>query len=120
MTGQGEGTVGYEVKLAQTTTLGPTVIFTADRTGLYRVSGSAVTSTAGVTGTLALSVVWGTYTKTFFTGLSLSVLGSSTGYSQLLHLTAADTVSYTSTITGGTGSPKYDLFVTVERLWTAT
>lgn len=115
MTGQGVGTIGYEVLSAQTANITATTVFTADRTGLYRVNASAATSTAGAAGTLAVVITWGAYTKTFFTGMSLSTLASA-GYSQMVYLTAADTVDYAVTITGGVGGPEYDLFVTVERI----
>lgn len=119
MIGQGVGSVGYEVLLAQTANIAATTVFTADRTGLYRVNVSAATSTAGAAGTLAAVITWGAYTKTFFTGMSLSSRASA-GYSQMVYLTAADTVDYAATITGGVGGPEFDLFVTVERIWPAS
>lgn len=119
MTAQGGGSVGYAVLLAQAANISSTPVFTADLTGLYRVNVSSQTATVGAAGTLAGVFTWGAYTRTAVTGMSLTAL-SSRGYTQLLYLTAADVVSYSTTITGGVGSPTYDFFITVERVFPAS
>ena len=125
--GAGSLKAGTAVSLTnQTTTLGPTAIFTPPAPGMYRLCGYAVCRTAGSGGaSLAMTISYTDSvqaqndTPEFNTpgqsaNLNLTTIGNNGWFTMEFFSTAA-AISYTATL-NNTGAPAYDLYLRLEAL----
>jgi hypothetical protein len=119
--GQPATVVAAKHLTGQTTSIGATAWFTPVASGLYRVSGSVQTTTAGSGGT----VTWGmTYTNRHGAAsqnpvsgtASLNTAGFESYGTATVYCTAGDVVSYEATVAGSTGSPVWALDLIAEYL----
>jgi len=109
---------------AQTGSIGTTTFFTASATGVYRISYSLDTTTAGSAGTVLLTLGWnnGAAQTVATATIVLSVLGATTCVSpatcgpMLINVTAGQNVTYATTVTAPVGSPEYSLRIRAEAL----
>jgi hypothetical protein len=104
----------------QTSSIGSTTLYTC-AAGTYRVSLFLYTTVAGSAGTVSASIAYND-------GIGGASVGSGTidltqtnfnGKKSLLsafHCGASQAITYTTTVSGATGSPQYGIDVTVERL----
>lgn len=87
--------------------------------GLYKVAVYTRTSSAGSAGTLAVTIGWndggGAVTDTPIVAMDLSSLVSSSGQT-ILKADGVNNITYSTTITGGSGSPQYSLDIALERI----
>lgn len=113
--------VGAADLTGQTAAIGSTSIATAPGAGQYEVTVYALCTTASGSGTptLACTIGYtdnvGATTQTAFTGLSLSATGR-TAPAPLSLRVASGNITYTTTITGASGSPQYALYIKAVRL----
>ncbi len=102
----------------QTASLATTNITASCSAGLYSLSYYLKTTTAGTAGTVSVTLNWNDGTAMTVTSATAS-LSSTTGLSQgtqVIKCGAASTVSYSTTVTGVTGSPQYSLDIAIEQL----
>ena len=114
---------GTQIHIAltgQTTSLGPTNIITPPTDGLFRLSYYVETIVAGSVGTLALAFGWtdenGVQAITPVSSLSLTTTGYASG-ATIIHAKTTGTINYTVTLMGVVGSPQYNLYIFLERLF---
>jgi hypothetical protein len=107
---------------AQTNSIGSTTLFAvgASGAGTYRVSISAVTTTAGTSGdTLTVTIGWvnesGAATFTTAT-LDLSTLSAELDVTQILSSAASQNITYSTTVSAILGNPQYSLHLRLEYL----
>lgn len=118
-TGLGQATIVGTVSLTgQTGAIGATTIYTPVAAGQYRVSVYHLVTTAG-TGTLTTTIGFtddeGAKTVVPASNIDLSADTSSAQGTAFIRSTAA-AITYTVTIAGIAGAPKYSLWIVVERL----
>jgi len=104
---------------AQTANLGPTNIVAAVPAGVYRVSVYHFCSTAGAAGTLATTIGWSDGTARTKKPAADIQLTSTANFDQgtlVLRAAAVTNITYQTVITGGSGTPKYDLYIRVEAI----
>jgi hypothetical protein len=87
---------------------------------MFRLSYYVETIVTGSIGTLALAFGWtdenGVQTATPVSSLSLTTTGYASG-EIIVHAKTTGTINYTVTLTGVVGSPQYNLYVFLERLF---
>ena len=117
--GLGQATIVGTVALTnQGAAIGATTIYTPAASGMYRVSVYHLVTTAG-TGTLTTTIGFtddeGAKTVVPASNIDLSVdTQANTGHSFIRSTAAA--ITYTVTIAGLAGSPKFSLWIVLERL----
>lgn len=114
---------GSAIWSAQTLSLGTQTLTAvpASAAGWYRVSVYLVCSTAGTGGTVQVNVTWtrNGVTRTISGPSSTVTVGlTSTANAAVFNLPlpcdASTNIQYTTTVSGATGSPKYDLIIDTE------
>lgn len=119
--GLGHATVVATVALtAQAASIGTTTLYTPVAAGMYRVSVyHLVTTAATSSGTLNTTIGWtddeSAKTNLPAAQLDLTVDQSAASGTVFARATAA-AITYSTTMAGEDGSPKYSLFIVVERL----
>ena len=113
--------IGKVSLINQTSSQGPITIYTTPNNGQYLVSAYQVVSQASTAGTLSTSIQWNDETgtsqsQTPASNLSLVTLGSFTNGESFIDAKSGTPIKYQSTLSGITGTPKYDLFITVTKL----
>ncbi len=87
--------------------------------GLYKVVVYTRTSTNGSAGTLAVTIGWndggGALTATPIVAMDLTSAVSSSG-EIIVRADGTNNITYSTTITGGTGSPAYAIYIALERI----
>lgn len=89
------------------------------KAGFYRVSVDLITTTAGSAGTVSGSISWNNGSAGITTSvgpLSLATLGNEQSASFTFFSAASQNITYSTTVTGATGSPVYTILVRVEYL----
>ncbi|HKV93058.1 MAG TPA: hypothetical protein VJW20_10975, partial [Candidatus Angelobacter sp.] len=102
----------------QTASIATTNITSSCSAGLYSVSYYLKTTTAGTAGTASVTLNWSdgaTMTVTSATASLASTTAVSQG-TQVIKCAAASTLSYSTTLSGVTGSPQYSLDIAIEQL----
>ncbi len=105
----------------QTTSLGPTNLYTVPADGRFRVSMYLEATTAGTGGNLVsgfidfISTSGNAQTRNIVPTLSLDTLGSADG-SAFIDVNGGTTMTYSTVFTGAVGSPEYSVRIHVERL----
>jgi hypothetical protein len=105
----------------QSVGIGTTSIYTiaANATGMYRISGSLVTTTAGTGGTVSVTLGNNNGSALSTQGplgiTQLNTLGWEASFIVTVCCAAGTNITYT-TVSSGTGSPKYALHLRVEAL----
>lgn len=112
------GRMGKVDIVGQTASIGSTALTNSPPVGLYRVEVIALCTTAGTAGTLKVSITStdsvGSHTEDLINTLDLSATGRLTGSASFLR-TSGD-ISYSTTVTGATGSPQYALYIRITYL----
>jgi hypothetical protein len=113
-------------KKAQTASIATTLLYTApgssraiEKGGFFRVTAYLVTSLAGSAGTCLLTISWtdtGTAKTLATSTIALATLGSKQSMNECFLVAENQTISFSTTVTGATGSPQYDLVLILERL----
>lgn len=121
-TGSGLGSpviVGTVSLTGQTSNIASTTIYTPATAGLYRLSVYALTTTAGSAGVLDVSFNWTddeqAQSSLMIDDLDLAV-DKTAGSNSIFIRSTASAIQYSTTITGGSGSPAYSLFIVAEKL----
>lgn len=117
----GTADAGSSVDLTgQTASIAATNILTPSEDGLYEVSVLHLVSTAGTAGSLQTKIGWtdeqGAKTRVIATDLDLSYGTDQEGNSAIIRAKSTAAITYQTTVTGATGSPKYDLHINVRKL----
>lgn len=123
------GTLGASSLTAQTGSVGSTTLLTGTTAtaGMYRVSAYMKTTTAGTGGTVKATVAWNDgsaqtmdvpllTTAGAATTVSLTTLNAFGQGSVVVYAAASQNITYTTTVTGATGSPQYYIYVRIEKL----
>ncbi len=118
--GLGQATIAAIVQLtAQAGNIGATTIYSPPAAGLYRVSVYQICKVAGAAGTLNSVIGWsdavGAKTLSPAADVTLTSTANGSTGNAFIQATAA-AITYAATITGGAGSPQYNLYVLVEKL----
>ena len=103
----------------QTGNIGVTTIYTPAATGLYRIGVYSLCSVAGTGGTLAVTIGWTDEVgaKTLKPAADVTLTSTANGSTGIAFIRAtAVAITYTTTITGGTGNPQYNLHILLERI----
>ena len=99
--------------------IGATTLYTPAASGLYRVSTYALTTTAGAGGTLDVTIGWTddeqAQSSVVVNDMDLTVDKTAAQNTLFIRSTAA-AITYATAIAGKSGTPKYSLFIIVERL----
>lgn len=118
--GFGQSTIVATVSLtAQDAAIGATTIYTPAAAGTFRVNVYQICHTAGAAGTLATTIGWTdpVTAKTIKPAADIVLDSTANGATGIAFIvTTASAITYTTTITGGSGSPKYNLYIVVEAL----
>lgn len=118
--GLAQSTVVATVQLtAQAASIGTTTIYTPSVAGLFRVNVYHICSTAGGAGTLDTIISWndGVSGKSYAPANTVTLTSTNNGDTGMSFISSgASAITYASTITGGAGSPKFDLYIVVEKL----
>jgi len=117
--------VGSASATAQTASIGATnLLATGHAAGLYRVSATLRTTTAGSAGTATLSLTWTgngiAESLDTMIGINLTSTAQSDGglgfQAAILHSDGAPAIQYAVTVAGAAGSPQYAVDLVIERL----
>lgn len=115
--------VGSVVLGAQTASISSTNLTAAQSGTMYRVNVILVSQTAGTSGTVSCAITYTDVTGTAHTinpagtlTLGTGTVGNSTQGSTLIAPTTSPLIKYSTTVTAPVGTPKYNLYITVERL----
>ncbi|HWR15178.1 MAG TPA: hypothetical protein VN577_10135 [Terriglobales bacterium] len=114
----GVNVVGTATKTNQTASIGSTTLYAMPTTGMYRVSYVLMTSATGTGGTVTLTVVNG-YSGLGQTTSALSLtaaVGTQVAGDFVLWATGGNSITYSTTVSGGSGSFAYRLDLRVEPL----
>jgi len=116
----GQATIATTVQLTeQTASISKTTLWTPPESGLYRASVYHVCTTAGTGGTLDTDIYWTDDAQAQqvkpAAQINLNGKGNAATGMSFIRTTAA-AISYSTTVGGATGSPKYGIFVLLERL----
>lgn len=118
--GFGQSTIVATVQLtAQAANIVTTTIYTPAAAGLFRVSVYQICSVAGSAGTLATTVGWtdAAGAKSTSPAANVTLDSTSNGATGMTFIsTIAAAITFASTITGGTGSPKFNIYIVVEAM----
>lgn len=122
--GNGMSSIVASVHLTgQTASISPTVLYTPTMAGVFTVKAYFNTANSGSAGTLAVAVQWvdTNAARTKYpgsNGVGTIALTSAT-YDQGQVFVSANpspsAITYSTTLTGGIGSPTYDLYIEVDR-----
>lgn len=122
--GNGMSSIVASVHLTgQTASISPTVLYTPTAAGVFTVKAYFNTANSGSAGTLAVAVQWvdTNAARTKYpgsNGVGTIALTSAT-YDQGQVFVSANpspsAITYSTTLTGGIGSPTYDLYIEVDR-----
>jgi hypothetical protein len=103
---------------AQTATKSVTTLFTPPVASFYRVSVYCSCTTAGTAGTVIPALIWkdasGVSQTVSLPAVNLNTLGSYSQQSVVMKCQAGQVAQYSATVAGATGSPQYDLMISVE------
>lgn len=123
------GVLGASSLTAQTGSVGSTTLLTGTTAtaGMYRVSAYMKTTTAGTGGTVKATVAWNDgsaqtmdvpliTTAGAATTVSLTTLNAFGQGSVVVYAAASQNITYTTTVSGATGSPQYYIYVRIEKL----
>ena len=123
------GTLGASSLTAQTGSIAAVTLLTGTTAtaGMYRVSAYMKTTTAGTAGTVKATVAWNDgsaqtldvplLTTAGATGtVPLNTLNAFGQGSVVVYAAASQNISYTTTVSGATGSPQYYIYVRIEKL----
>jgi hypothetical protein len=104
----------------QTGGISTTALFTPKEAGVYRVSVYQMDTLNATSGTLSTVIDW-TDSRTSLSqkpasDINLATIHSFNNGQSYIHSDANQTISYQSTISGISGTPKYSLLITVEKL----
>lgn len=104
---------------AQTASIAKVALWTPPESGQYRASVYHVCTKAGTGGTLDTTIYWTDDAQAqqinTATQINLNAKGNAATGITFIRATAAD-ISYSTTVTGATGSPEYGVFIILERL----
>jgi hypothetical protein len=104
----------------QTSNIGLVTLYTPNATGTYRVSVYQVDTQSSLAGTLSTTISWiddsGTQTQKPAGDISLTLLTSFSNGISYIEAKTGTNITYQTTLSGVTGTPKYSLYITVERL----
>lgn len=104
----------------QTASIGTTTLFTAPSAGPFRVSVYHLCTTAGTAGTLATTIGWNdgsvAHTIAPAANVALTAVGNFAQGTAYLRVAAGQAITYSTTLTGVSGTPQYSLFIRVEAL----
>lgn len=118
--GLGSSTILATVQLtAQAGNIGTTTIYTPSGSGLFRISVYQICSTAGAAGTLSTVIGWtdASSAKSTSPAADIALTSTNNGSTGMTFLASgASAITYASTITGGSGSPAYNLYIVLEAL----
>ncbi len=118
--GLGQATIAAIVSLTgQTGNISTTTIYTPPAAGLYRVSVYQICKVAGSAGTLNSVIGWtdAVGAKTLSPAADVTLTSTANGSTGNAFISAtAAAITYATTITGGAGSPQYDIHIVVEKL----
>ena len=121
--GGGAGTVTqYAISLVgQNAAIPLTNVFTApsNAQGLYRITVEATTTQAGTGGAVTPTITWNNnYGQPSVNAPTLDLTGLGNEVSSIFncYLFATDTVSYSTAVSGITGTPQYSLNIRIEYL----
>lgn len=118
--GLGQATIAATVSLTgQTGNIGTTTIYTPPAAGLYRVSVYQICKVAGSAGTLNTVIGWSDAVgaKTLSPAADVTLTSTANGATGAAFISSgASAITYATTITGGAGSPQYNLYICVERI----
>ena len=100
----------------QSATLGSTTAYTAVIAGVYQITGTVLTTTAGSAGTvlITLSTTKGG-SSAASTATTLTTLGDSSAIQFASYLNVGDTITYTTTVAGNVGGV-YEVLVNASQL----
>lgn len=103
----------------QAADIASTTLYTPTTAWFFRVSVYMICTVAGSAGTLSCTIAWtdavGAKTVKPASDLSLTTTtGGSTGTSFIV--SNASAITFSTTITGGAGSPEYNLYIIVEQI----
>ena len=123
------GTLGASSLTAQTGSIAAVTLLTGTTAtaGMYRVSAYMKTTTAGTAGTVKATVAWNDgaaqtldvplmTTAGAAATVPLNTLNAFGQGSVVVYAAASQNISYTTTVTGATGSPQYYIYVRIEKL----
>ena len=106
-------------QLKQSASIASTRLCTAasNAAGVYQISAYLLTSTVGSAGTCTLTVAWNDGSASQSTTLTLTLSGTSSKFVIVpVYLPAGQSISYSTVVSGASGSPTYDLHLRVEYL----
>ena len=123
------GTLGASSLTAQTGSIAAVTLLTGTTStaGMYRVSAYMKTTTAGTAGTVKATVAWNDgsaqtldvplmTTAGAAATVPLNTLNAFGQGSVVVYAAASQNITYTTTVTGATGSPQYYIYVRIEKL----
>lgn len=123
------GTLGASSLTAQTGSIAAVTLLTGTTAtaGMYRVSAYIKTTTAGTAGTVKATVAWNDgsaqtldvplmTTAGAAATVPLNTLNAFGQGSVVVYAAASQNITYTTTVTGATGSPQYYIYVRIEKL----
>ena len=123
------GTLGASSLTAQTGSIAAVTLLTGTTAtaGMYRVSAYMKTTTAGTAGTVKATVAWNDgsaqtmdvplmTTAGAAATVPLNTLNAFGQGSVVVYAAASQNISYTTTVSGATGSPQYYIYVRIEKL----
>jgi len=96
-----------------------TTLYTPAAAGLFKINVYHICHTAGAAGTLNTLISWtdAVSAKTLSPASDITLTSTNNGATgNAFFNSAAAGITYTATITGGAGSPKYNLYLTLEQL----
>ena len=114
------GTQAHVALVGQASGTSATPLMTPPADGLFQLSYYVETIVTGAVGTLALAFGWtdenGVQAITPVSSLLLTTTGYASG-EIIVHAKTTGTINYTVTLTGVVGSPQYNLYIFLERLF---
>ncbi len=104
----------------QTATISATALFTPQAVSTYRISVYHICTKAGTGGTLATTIGWtdnGQAQTTKPAGdINLTAKGNAASGMSFLQSVSSVAITYTATVSGASGAPEYDLYMTLEQM----
>lgn len=105
----------------QTTNIGLTSLYTSGSNTQYRISVYQVDTQSAIAGTLSTVISWTdeaglSQTQSPAPDLSVSLLGGFSNGASYIDVKSGTTIKYQTSLSGVTGNPQYNLFITVEKL----
>lgn len=97
-----------------------TTIYHVTSDGVFRISIYQINTQSALAGTLSTALSWtdntGSQTQTPAANISVTLLNTFSNGQSYIHAKAGSYISISTSLSGVTGSPKYSLFVTIEKL----